>query len=217
MIPKNLFILCYKKELVHQIFKDNIEVLRKMNPEYNVIIQDQESFAEWFKVINPYDYENYYCKLNKKIGAMIADYQRQTLLYYIGGFYIDIKTCLKNPIDTFIKDTDKTYYCWWYGAREILFCFFGSEPDHPLLKDALKEIHYKIDNYDKSKIQLRKSLHNVIDFAGPKAFTKLWRKNNHGVVLEPNFRKNVIYIKIKNYKDYYVLPYYKTLREYCVI
>lgn len=218
MINKNLFICCYKKELLHQKFKDNINKLKEMNPNYNIILHDNFSFGEWYKKINPHDYENYYCKLNQKIGAMIGDYQRQILVYYLGGCYIDIKSNLKIPIDNFISETDETRYFWYPRGPEIAFFFFASISKHPLLKDAIEDIHKKIDNYDKTKINLNHTYKNIIELFGPKNFTKVFNKNNHGVKIEElDYKKFIKYIAVPKYRDYYNLPHYSKVKEYAIL
>ncbi len=91
MIEKNLFFVATDKNDLNQDFIDNMDFVKKQNPSYKVRLIDFKDFEEYYKEKDIDSYNNYYCKLNKKIGAMVADYIRYNLLYYEGGVYIDIK------------------------------------------------------------------------------------------------------------------------------
>ncbi len=144
----NIFITCNDRATLDNIFLLNIEKIKKQNPGYNVVIYDNKSFEEYYKKKNKYDYENYFCKLNKNIGAMISDYIRYVLLYYEGGIYIDIKSNFIIPLNNYVKDKD-IFFLWDTKAMtEILnWCLIVPKAHNNVLKDMIDIIHNNINNY----------------------------------------------------------------------
>ena len=211
----NIFITCYDRATLDNIFLLNIEKIKKQNPGYNVVIYDNKSFEQYYKKKNKYDYENYYCKLNKNIGAMISDYIRYVLLYYEGGIYIDIKSNFKIPLDNYVNDKD-IFFLWDTKAMtEILnWCLIVPNAHNNVLKDVINNIHNNINNYDFNKINIKNTRINVLEFTGPRLLTKVCEKHN---IKGIDWHKYLIRVNVKDYKKKYSIPHYSQVHEHLII
>jgi len=211
----NIFITCFDKDAIDISLLNNIEKIKKQNPSYNVVIYDNKSFDEYYKKKNKYDYENYYCKLNKNIGAMISDYMRYVLLYYEGGIYIDIKSNFKIPINNFI-DNQNIFFKWETKAmKEILnWCLIIPNAYSNIMKDMIDNIHNNINNYDFNKINIKNTRINVLEFTGPRLLTKVCNKHN---IIGIDWHQYLTRVSIKNYKKKYSIPHYSQVHEHLII
>lgn len=212
---KNIFLLCADKNNLHQSFKDNIEYIKKQNLNYNVKLIDNNDFEIYYKEKNKDHYQNYYCKLNKNIGAMVADYIRLVLLYYEGGVYIDIKSNFKIPLDNYVNDDNIFFYWNTKAMKEILnWCLIIPKPFNNIIKEMIDNIHYNIDNYNINKININNTRINVLKFSGPRLLTEVCHRHNiEGI----NWHKYLTRVSIKDYKNKYSIPHYSKLKEHLII
>ena len=219
MIPKNIFITVYDKNQIHEKIQKNIDRLKSKNPEYTLIIHDQNSFEELIKEIAPNDYKNYYSKLNPNFGAMLSDYQRQFLMYHFGGVYIDCKSNFKKRLCEFVGD--KSILFRWEKWNEYCSgCLIWSK-GHPLTKLIIEGLHQNISNYEESKIDIKKSGFNVINMCGPKAMLKTILKYNiekdDSIIVKQLTDFFIYHATGRDYRTQYELPHYSKVREHLII
>jgi len=217
MIPKTIFIIINDIDDIHIDFLNNIEFIKKQNPSYNVVIYDFKKFEEYYKKINKEDYEKYYCKLNKNIGALIADYIRYVLIYNFGGIYIDIKSRPQIKFENYINNNDKYLFFDWdtKSHTEIMNGFFAVEKNNEMFRDVIDTIHSNIDNYNKNNYNIKNTRINVLNFTGPRVFTKVLKKNT-SLITKSNWTKYLIRVFIKDYKDKYNILHYSKVFEHLV-
>jgi len=106
MIPKNIFMTWHTKDLPYHM-KENVEKIKRENPEFNVYVYDDEDCKKFLKEhFDPKVLDAY----NSLVpGAYKADLWRYCILYIYGGIYIDIKL---QPINgfRFQELLDKEYF-----------------------------------------------------------------------------------------------------------
>lgn len=227
MIEKNIFFVYDDKTKIANEFLNNIDVVKKQNPDYKVRLIDFKEFEEYYKEKDIDSYNNYYCKLNKNICAMVADYIRYVLIYYEGGVYLDVKSRPKIPLDNIIDDDNEMVLIDWklfrnkkLNLRQYVNSFFMSKSNNIIFKKLIDKIHNNIDNYNPYKINLNHSLKNVIKFAGPDVLTEVVNENiNDKIKIIPHNKKNetFVYFGIKNYQKLYNKPHYTQLKEHLII
>ncbi len=226
MIEKNLFFVATDKNDLNQDFIDNMDFVKKQNPSYKVRLIDFKDFEEYYKEKDIDSYNNYYCKLNKKIGAMVADYIRYNLLYYEGGVYIDIKSRPLIPLDELINDDDVARLIHWKHnqtktwKREYSNAFIMFKKNDIIFKKVINKIHQNIDNYNSSKINFSHARKNVLSFTGPHLFTKVLDEEDlsHVRMIDNEERRKVYRCNaVRDYVDKYSTPHYSKLREHLII
>jgi len=203
---------------IHPDFKENIDLLQSNNPNHEVQYIDYDWFEQWYKDIDYDSYINYYCKMNKNFGAMIGDYQKAVLLYYIGGVAIDIKNNVKCKIDDITALNPNSNIIMWAERQKMSEVYIGffvcPFSGDPLFKDWIDGIHKNIDNYDPSKIKLKFSRTNVLRMTGPRLLTKIFNeKYKHYFQLR---WQDYTYQRVKKYKEKYALPHYSVNHEHLI-
>tara|TARA_R110001599_G_scaffold351855_2_gene584927 strand:+ start:232 stop:891 length:660 start_codon:yes stop_codon:yes gene_type:complete len=217
MIEKTIFFITNDVDDIHVDFLNNVEFVKKQNPTYNVELYDFKRFEEYYKKINLEHYEKYYCKLNKNLGAMIADYIRYVLIYYQGGVYMDIKSRPKMKLENWINNNkNHVLFRWTTKAHdEILIGFLSSKKNNEMFREMIDVIHYKIDNYNNNNINIKNTRINILNFSGPRIFTKVWEK--HALEVNDNYHQYLIRVAIKDYKNKYNIPHYSKVFEHLVV
>ena len=226
MIEKNIFFICTDKNELDQCFKDNIEFIKKQNPNHNTYLIDFNDFNKYYKNIDIHSYNNYYSKLNKNIGVLNADYIRYVLLYNEGGVYMDIKSRPKIPLDNFINDDDTARLIHWKHnqtknwKREYMTSFMICRKNNILFKKVIDKIHYNIDNYNFNNINFNRARKNVLNFTGTHLFTRILDEEDlSNIRMIDNKEKKKVYIfnTCGNYQNKYSTPHYSKLREHLII
>ena len=179
-IPKNIFQLIKDKNNINQIFKKNIDYIKKLNPGWKYKLLDDNDMIEYMKKnYSPYILE-VYNKINPKYGAARADFLRYILLYKEGGAYFDIKSAMKYPLDQIIKYDDE--YILTHDKCKCQSSNLDSEdgefqqwhiickPRHPFLKKVINNIIKNILEYDIKKDGTGKQ--GVLKITGPIAYTR---------------------------------------------
>jgi len=189
---------------------ENIDFVKKQNPDYNVILYDLELFKVFLKD-KPKYLSNYLSRINKKCYAMVADYIRMILLYYNGGVYMDVKTRPKTPLNTFIKE-DKSYVFYVDLWEEYGNHFLVANKGNTLYKDMIEQMCKNIDDYVyDAKIRPK---YAIFKLTGTKLFTDLIENNDYDnlIKIEGNTTKKLIqYSCVKYHHSFY--KSYKTFDE----
>ena len=155
VIPLKVFMYWHSKEMPEKI-KNNVEYLKKVNPEFEIIVYDDEMTKEFLKnnfeeeVLNAYEI---LIPISFK-----SDLFRFCILYIYGGIYLDIKF---EPINNFkLISLAKYDEVWCHeGIREdighnkciVNTGFILTQPKNNHLKIAINNIVYNVENKVKTK------------------------------------------------------------------
>lgn len=175
-IEKNIFqIFAYNEKKMPRKFKNITDILKKQNPEYNYYIYNDSEMDSFVKENFPEYYESY-SSINKEYNVAKTDFFRYMVVYHYGGVYLDIKSGFKVPLREIIKPDDEfvtTAFAdksWPIFDNHVQFCIIARK-NHPILKELLDEIDYKLKNYDYHLDGYGlKGVHNI---TGPNIFQKV--------------------------------------------
>jgi mannosyltransferase OCH1-like enzyme len=213
---------------VHKEFDENLKKIQKKIPcaVFQIKMWDDNSFETFIK---EKDSVTYACfkRLNKKIGAMVADFIRYNVLYYFGGVYIDIKSCLKNFFTTFIScPAICSLHVFEWDCKdfyEFVNWFIVCDAYNVAMKEVIDTLNKKIIDWDtKTKYELsvfRTTKQKVLHFCGPRLFTEIVSKYiSRGKVVtvhDNSVRKKNLqynYFKNNNYRKFYQQPHYTSVK-----
>lgn len=222
-VPKLLWITIKDKNNIDETLRKNIENISKMNPSYYLNLIDNNDFENILKNNKP-EWLPYYHKLNKKFGAMIADYIRYCLLYIEGGVYIDSKSYCRLPFDYLIKNDTKAIFFQWETIKvnEYLNYFLISAPRQLVYLNIIETINKNIDNYNPNDYNINHSKNNILKFTGPhfiKPLIDLISSSDPEsiTIKNNNFRKKaLIYGKVKDHVNKFGSPHYSKVKEHLV-
>jgi mannosyltransferase OCH1-like enzyme len=184
-IPKRIVCTWKTKDIVGTDLEYSVEVMKKMNPEYEFEIFDDSDCRNF--IADTYDERVLKAYDDLIPGAFKADLWRYCYLYKNGGVYLDIKTvCVKtldsilNGKDMFlVRDIENT---WIYnGVMAII-------PEHPLLKITIDEVVRRIEMHEYGK--------NLLDITGPAVFGTCfnrWIGKSDDDVISMNIMNDTIY------------------------
>lgn len=172
VIPLKVFMYWHSKEMPEKI-KNNVEYLKKVNPEFEIIVYDDEMTKQFLKnnfeeeVINAYET---LIPISFK-----SDLFRYCILYIYGGIYLDIKF---EPINNFklislakydevwchqgLLDYDKSFSL--YKKTVVNTGFILTKPNNIHLKIAIDNILYNV------KYRIKTSY--ACEVTGPTLLTK---------------------------------------------
>ena len=147
IIPSNIYLTYRNRDCIPSKVFNNF---KKYAPNYNIIFYDDIQCLEFIKNNYNSDVVNAYLRL--KIKAHKADLFRYCILYKKGGIYLDIKTELLKPINSFINN-NYFYTCICNSKKciyqGILVCKKNNSIlkiliDHIVKKSFIKDLEYKI-------------------------------------------------------------------------
>lgn len=168
VIPLKLFMYWHSKDLPERI-RQNVEFIKKVNPEFEVIVYDDEMTKEFLK----YNFHNEVLNAYNKLIPISfkSDLFRFCILYIYGGIYLDIKF---QPINNFkLISLAKYNEVWSHEGRVpgqfdnkciANTGFILTQPKNEHLKIAIDNILYNVKN----KISTRYST----GVSGPVLLTK---------------------------------------------
>ena len=125
MIPKMIHACWLGTAEMPQEQKEYIEGWRKLHPDFEIIIWDDEKFSKYLGD-SPFVKT---CLERKKYG-FLSDYFRFTVLYEFGGIYIDTDIEVKKPLDVFLNCKMFMGFCYDSLMGTALF---GTEKGNPLM------------------------------------------------------------------------------------
>jgi len=218
--PSILWITIKDKNNIDDCILNNINNIKNMNRHYDLQLIDNNDFENILIKEKKLEWFNYYLKLNKKFGAMIADYVRYCLLYLYGGVYIDCKSFCKYPFDRLINSESKPIFFEWKTQKvnEYLNYFLISPPEHPVYLDIINSINKNIDNYNPLEYNIRYSKSNVLGFTGPHFIKNIIDEHIDEVHIKNNEyrKKTLMYLKIKNHDRKFGVTHYSKVHEHLV-
>lgn len=140
VIPSNIYLTYRNRECIpSKVFKN----FYKFAPKYNIIFYDDNQCLEFIKDNYSSDVVNAYLRL--KIKAHKADLFRYCILYKRGGIYLDIKTELLKPIDSFINNN--YFYTCICNSKECIYQgILASRKENPILKILIDDVVKKSYN-----------------------------------------------------------------------
>lgn len=193
-IPKIIYQTWKTKNLHENCIKirDNIQ---KLNPEYTMILYDDNDMDSFIKTnYNNYVY-NCYKQLN--IGAAKADFWRYCILHKNGGVYLDMDSNILRPLNELIESNDQCII-----TREGNKGIFNNwimifEKNHPILQNAIHKCCYNISNKTTNNILLLTGPHGPFTDAINETMVPLYIKKTH-LYYEPDNELNDILNKPLN-------------------
>jgi mannosyltransferase OCH1-like enzyme len=156
VVPLNLYLTWSIKQLPPKM-QENVDRMRKVNPEFNIQIFDCDERRQFIKNNFPEDILTAYDTL--KPGAYKADLWRLCVLYINGGIYVDIKfNCINNF--KFIALTEREHLLldrpghWKEGEIGLANGIIVAKPKNNLLLRCINKIseNVKDKNYDFSTL-----------------------------------------------------------------
>lgn len=179
-VSKKIFQIFISSKPLPEELADNISYLKRMNPEYEYKLFNEEMVLTYISENYP-DLLDYYLRISPLYGSARADFFRYLLMYKEGGVYLDVKSSCKKPLKELIKEDDKyllsTWDCGSWGKHldlkdeegEYQIYFIISAPGHPFLKEVIESVVRNIDVYNER-------LHGnsqvgVLRLTGPIAYT----------------------------------------------
>lgn len=190
---------------------------KKICPKFKFYFYNDDDCETFIK--NNFEEKVYkaYLSLNKKYGAMKADFFRYCVLFKIGGVYLDIKSKIIKPLGTIIKPDDicildiprNNLEPWRKDSPTYEQWLLIFSPGHPYLKYMIEQMVNNIEQKYQPHIENYTTLNSkqkVLLLTGPDAFTRAIntciRENNY------TYHRNVDYsffskLSEGNYKDMY--------------
>jgi hypothetical protein len=148
VVPLNLYLTWGTKQLPPKM-QENVNRMRKVNPEFNVYLYDDNDCREFIKNNFPKDILTAYNTL--KPGAYKADLWRLCVLYINGGIYADIKfNCINNF--KFIALTESEHLVldrpgWWKEGEIGLYnAIIVAKPKNEFLLRCINKISKNVKN-----------------------------------------------------------------------
>lgn len=138
MIPKIIHACWLGKGIMPDDQKSYVEGWRKLHPDYEIIVWDDEKF-------NKYLDDSLFVKdaIEKKKYGFLSDYFRFVVLYNFGGVYIDTDVEIFKSLDKFLNC--KMFMGFIFDSS-IGTALFGTEKGNPLMLEWLKILK---DDYER--------------------------------------------------------------------
>ena len=183
-IPKNIIQVYFpdKNDLPKEI-NENIEKLKKMNPNWSYFLYDDYDIEEYIEKSYGSYMLNVYKKINPIYGAARVDFFRYLVMYHKGGIYLDIKSTIDKPLDEVILQDDYFLLSKWdspskgfnpelknIGCQEYIQWCIISRKGHPYMRNVIRNMICNIENYSILKFGVGKR--SILRVTGPIMYTK---------------------------------------------
>ncbi|WP_160171396.1 glycosyltransferase family 32 protein [Kozakia baliensis] len=186
-IPKKIYFIYFGTSM-NKLLTDNIEDLKKKNPDYEVSIISNEEVDVFIKENYGEIIYKYYNRINPIYAAAKSDFARYLLIYALGGIYLDNKSSFSVPISKSIKGDEGFVIAQWMNEVGQIHEGTGIRPalagipygeyqqwhiiaakGHPFLRNAIAAILYEIDHYRPWRHLVGRI--GVLNVTGPLVFT----------------------------------------------
>lgn len=228
-IPKKIFQLIQDKNNISPEFKENIDFIKSLNPDWKYTLYDDKDIEKYIRNYYGEEMLTYYNKINPKYGPARADFFRYLLIYREGGVYFDIKSASTLPLDMVILPDDEyilshsdsnpqiTNVNNIYGEYQQWYII--SRPEHPFLKAVIEQVIQNIDNYTVNTFGTGKM--GVLRLTGPIAYTNtispIINNHNHRFI-DLNDFAGLTYNNIqKSHKNLFNKTHYSKISEPIII
>lgn len=126
-IPKIIHYTWFGKSEKPKEFINNIESLKKLLPDYQIIEWNEDNFdvSSVLYVKNAYQEGKF---------AFVSDYVRLFAVYHFGGIYLDTDVLLKKDFSIFLKND---FFCSFENSVMVNPAVFGAKKHSPHLKFLL--------------------------------------------------------------------------------
>jgi len=179
MIPK-IIHQTYKTKKLPLELQEVVFKIKDNCPTFEHRLYDDEDIYNFIR--DNYDEETLrlYNMINPKLGMAKADFFRYLLMYKVGGFYFDIKSCPEGDLSEW-ADNYKFITGHWchnhhvdtlrYKLGEFQNWHIMSEPGHPILAHVIYRMKENIKNYvhRPKKIDIKT---DVLSVTGPLCYSR---------------------------------------------
>lgn len=141
MIPKTIHYIWLGKAELPDMAKTCINTCKVHNPGYEIIVWNESSLSDLFKV--PF----FKRAMNEKMWAFASDYARLWVLNKYGGIYLDTDVEVIKPLDNLLSDS---FFIGMENIERIGTAVIGSCENNEVVRLLLKE--YEDYKYGKAYI-----------------------------------------------------------------
>ncbi len=167
-----------------------IHLIKEKNPSFQYKLYTNKDIKEYIKINYGENILSYYNRIDNQYGAVKADLFRYLLIYKEGGIYHDLKIIFNKPFIESLHENDQYILSHWDNQKgekhegwglfndefktiergELLMGFIISRPGHPFLREVIKEVLWRIDNYNPYLNNI--GWWGVMTLTGPIMYTK---------------------------------------------
>lgn len=188
VIPRLLHQVYLGSELP-EIFEQNTELLRSLNPTWEYAFYDDAAIVQFISDHYGRDLLDCYQRINPEYGAARSDFFRYLLMYRRGGVYLDVKSNVEQPLDEILLDDDQYIISQWNNGTGELHAGMGLQqelehvpggefqqwyiitvPGHPFLRAVIEAVVHEIRTY--SVYTHKTARTGVFRTTGPIVYTK---------------------------------------------
>ena len=186
-IPKIIY-QTWKSKNLHEKCLQIKKNIQDLNPEYEMILYDDDDMKEFIK--QNFDENIYNCYLKLNVGAAKADFWRYCILYKNGGVYLDIDSNILEPLNELILEDDECII-----TREGNKGFFNNwimmfEKNHPILLKTINNCCYNIINKTTDDICILTGPHGAFTNAINEIMIPLYTKKINNLYFEKDEELN---------------------------
>jgi mannosyltransferase OCH1-like enzyme len=212
VIPLNIYLTWGTKELPIKM-QENVNKMRKVNPEFNIQLFDDCDCREFIKnnfsknILTAFD--------TLKPGAYKADLWRLCILYINGGIYIDIKlNCINNF--KFIALTEKEHFVldrpghWKEGEIGLHNALLVAKPKNNLLLRFINKINKNVKNKNYDFTELYPTGPGLLG----EEYIKMLRENESTINIQVELNKLDLCLEYNEQIIFYNVPILEHYKEY---
>ena len=185
MIPK-IIHQTYKSKKLPLELQEIVFRIKDTCPTFEYRLYDDEDITNF--IIENYDEETLrlYNMINPKLGMARADFFRYLLIYKVGGFYFDIKSCPEGDLTEWAENYKFITGHWChrhhadtlkYELGEFQNWHIISEPGHPILAKTIQRMKENIYNYTQKKNIDVKT--DILSVTGPLCYSRAILETKH--------------------------------------
>ena len=188
-IPKIIY-QTWKTKNLHENCLQIKQKIQDLNPEYEMILYDDDDMKQFIK--QNFDEYIYNCYVKLNVGAAKADFWRYCILYKNGGVYLDMDSIILHPLNELILEDDTCII-----TREGNKGFFNNwimifEKNHPILLQTINNCCYNITNKTTNDICILTGPHGAFTNAINEIMIPLYTKKINNLYFETDRELNEI-------------------------